>query len=105
MVETRKSAARREVLEETGLARVDVGRYLLRECYFDKVGRKILFKQVSYYLMRCPKGKERLSVRKAEGFIRGKWVTFDEAFGATNPVRAYRTLRKARAAIREAAAK
>lgn len=104
-MEVRRRAARREVLEETGLARVEVGQFVLRECYFDVAGREVIFKEVSYYLMRCPKGKERLKVRKAEGFDRGKWATFDDALATTNPVRAYRALRKARSLARSGSAR
>jgi 8-oxo-dGTP pyrophosphatase MutT (NUDIX family) len=100
LLEPRRRAARREVLEETGLARVDVGKFLLRESYFDKDGKNILFKQVSYYLMRCPKGKTRLKVSRAEGFTRGKWMSFEAALAATSPVRAHLTLRKTRIAVK-----
>jgi 8-oxo-dGTP pyrophosphatase MutT (NUDIX family) len=98
--EARRRAARREVLEESGLARVDVGPFLLREHYFDVEDGRVVFKEVSYYLMRVPKGKTRLKVNRAEGFAEGKWMPFDAAFDATNPVRAHRSLRKARAAVK-----
>jgi 8-oxo-dGTP pyrophosphatase MutT (NUDIX family) len=98
--EARRRAARREVLEESGLARVDVGPYLMRERYFDIEGGRVVFKEVSYYLMRCPEGKTALKVNGAEGFVEGKWMSFDAACAATNPVRSHRSLRKARAAIR-----
>ena len=99
-LEARRSAAKREVLEETGLSRVDVGKFLFRERYFDVEKGRVVFKQVSYYLMRCPKGKTRLKVRHVEGFIRGHWVSFETAFHDTNPVRAHGSLRKAREAAR-----
>jgi 8-oxo-dGTP pyrophosphatase MutT (NUDIX family) len=95
-------AARREVLEETGLAAVDVDSYLVRENYFDKEGGQVVFKRVSYYLMRCTKRKARLRVNKREGFTRGRWMTFAQALAATDPVRAHRALRKARSAIKGA---
>lgn len=98
--EARRVAARREVLEESGLTRVDMGPYLLRERYFDVDNGKVVFKEVSYYLMRVPKGKARLRVNKAEGFDAGMWVGFEEALGVTNPVRAHRSIRKAKAALR-----
>jgi 8-oxo-dGTP pyrophosphatase MutT (NUDIX family) len=98
--EARRNAARREVLEESGLARVDVGPYLMRERYFDVESGRVVFKEVSYYLMRVPKGKTRLKVNRAEGFAAGKWMSFDDALAATNPVRAHRSLRKARTAIK-----
>jgi 8-oxo-dGTP pyrophosphatase MutT (NUDIX family) len=101
--ERRRQAARREALEETGLARLEVGEFLVRECYFDKDGRDVVFKEVSYYLMRCPKGKTALKVRKAEGFVGGEWLSFDVAFELTSPVRAHRSLRKARAAVKNGA--
>jgi len=99
-LEPRRRAARREVLEESGLSRVDVGKFLLRERYFDKEGGRVVFKQVSYYLMRVPKGKTRLKVSKTEGFSRGSWVSFASALEMTNPARAHRTLRRARAAVK-----
>ena len=98
--ERRRSAAKREVLEETGLVQVDVGRFLVREHYFDREGKNVLFKQVSYFLMSCPKGKTRLKVNRAEGFTRGSWMSFDAALAATSPLRAHLTLRKARIAAR-----
>jgi len=98
--EARRRAARREVIEESGLARVEVGPYLMREHYFDVENGRVVFKEVSYYLMRCPKGKTQLKVNRAEGFAAGKWMSFDEALAATNPVRAHRSLRKARTAIK-----
>lgn len=94
--EARRRAARREVLEESGLSRVDVGDYLLRERYFDVDNGKVVFKEVSYYLMRVPKGKTRLKVNRPEGFDAGAWMPFDAALAATNPVRAHRSIRKAR---------
>ncbi len=94
--EARRRAARREVIEETGLVRVDVGPFLIREHYFDVENGRVVFKEVSYYLMRCPKGKTRLKVNRDEGFAEGKWMTFDAAMTATNAVRAHRSLRKAR---------
>jgi ADP-ribose pyrophosphatase YjhB (NUDIX family) len=99
-LERRRRAARREVLEETGVEQVEVGAYLTRECYFDKMGKDLVFKEVSYYLMRCPKGRTRLDVRKEESFVRGQWMSFGAALKSTSPVRAHRTLRKARAAIK-----
>lgn len=98
--ERRRVAARREVIEETGLPRVDMGAYLLRERYFDVDNGRVVFKEVSYYLMRVAKGRTRLKVSRAEGFDAGKWVSFEAAFATTNPVRAHRSLRKAKAALR-----
>jgi 8-oxo-dGTP pyrophosphatase MutT (NUDIX family) len=95
-----RRAARREVLEETGLSEVDVDSYLVHENYFDREDGQIVFKCVSYYLMRSPKRKARLRVNKREGFTRGRWMTFAQAFAATDPVRAHRALRKARLAIK-----
>jgi 8-oxo-dGTP pyrophosphatase MutT (NUDIX family) len=99
-LEARRCAAKREVLEETGLVRVDMGKFLFRERYFDVEKGRVVFKQVSYYLMRCPKGKTRLKVQRIEGFLRGSWVSFETAFHETNPVRAHGSLRKAREAAR-----
>jgi len=98
--EARRRAARREVLEESGLTRVDVGPYLLRERYFDVESGKVVFKEVSYYLMRVPKGKTQLKVNRSEGFDAGRWLPFDTALSMTNPIRAHRSLRKARAAMK-----
>jgi 8-oxo-dGTP pyrophosphatase MutT (NUDIX family) len=97
--EPRRSAARREVIEESGLSRVDVGAFLIREHYFDMENGRVVFKEVSYFLMRCPKGC-RLKPNRAEGFLEARWSSFQTAFAATNPVRAHRSLRKARNAIR-----
>ena len=97
--EQRRSAARREVLEESGLVRVDVGPFLVREHYFDLERGRVVFKEVSYFLMRSPKGA-RLKPNRAEGFVEGRWASFRSAFETTNPVRAHRSLRKARSAIR-----
>lgn len=98
--EARRRTARREVLEESGLSRVDVGPFLVREHYFDEDDGRVVFKEVSYFLMRCPKGKTRIAVNRDEGFTDGQWMSFRAAFEATNPVRAHRSLRKARAAVR-----
>ena len=94
--EARRRAARREVIEESGLAKVDVGAFLQRERYFDIENGRVVFKEVSYYFMRCPKGKTRLRVNRAEGFKSGQWMPIDKALNVTNPVRAHRSLRKAR---------
>lgn len=100
--EPRRSAARREVLEETGLEKVAVKKFLLRESYFDRERGKVIFKQVSYFLMRCPKDRSKIKPNLAEGFTRGRWLTFDSALGLTSPVRAHRPIRKARAGIKGA---
>jgi 8-oxo-dGTP pyrophosphatase MutT (NUDIX family) len=97
--ESSRRTARREVLEETGLAEVDIRSFLVRENYFDREGGQIIFKQVSYYLMRSPKKRARIKVNKREGFTRGRWMSFAEAFAATDPVRAHRALRKAHVSI------
>lgn len=97
--ESRRNAARREVLEESGLGRVDVGPFLLREHYFDRERGKMVFKEVSYYLMRCPKGRTRLKANRAEGFTRGQWASFRSALASTDPVRAHHSLLKAQDAV------
>lgn len=97
--ENRRTAARREVLEESGLARVDVGTFLLREHYFDRERGKMVFKEVSYYLMRCPRGRTRLKPNRAEGFTRGQWASFRAALSSTDPVRAHHSILKARDAV------
>jgi 8-oxo-dGTP pyrophosphatase MutT (NUDIX family) len=98
--EARRRAAQREVLEETGLPEIKVGKFLARERYFDVERKQVVFKQVSYYLMRCPKGKERLRVNEAEGFAAGRWITLDRALDETSPVRAHTSLRKAREVLK-----
>ncbi len=98
--EARRTAARREVIEESGLDRVEVGPYLLRERYFDVENGRVVFKEVSYYLMRCPKGRTRLRVNRAEGFDSGQWLDFARALETTNPIRAHRSLRKARSVVK-----
>lgn len=97
--ERRRNAARREVIEESGLGRVDVGSFLLREHYFDRERGKMVFKEVSYYLMQCPKGRTRLKPNRAEGFTRGRWVSFRTALASTDPVRAHHSILKARQEI------
>lgn len=97
--ESRRDAARREVLEESGLGRVDVGSFLLREHYFDRERGKMVFKEVSYYLMRCPKGRTRLKPNRAEGFVRGRWASLQTALVSTDPVRAHHSILKAKDAI------
>lgn len=97
--EPRRNGARREVLEESGLNRVDLGPFLLREHYFDRERGKMVFKEVSYYLMRCPKGRTRLKANRAEGFIRGQWFSFRTALASTDPVRAHHSILKAQQAV------
>lgn len=97
--ESRRGAARREVLEESGLGRVDVGPFLNRERYFDVENGRVVFKEVSYFFMRCPKGRTRLRVNRAEGFKSGQWMPIDKALAATNPIRAHRSIRKARSLL------
>jgi len=98
--ERRRATARREVLEESGLARVEVGRFLLREHYFDREGGRMVHKEVSYYLMRCPSGRTQLKPNRSEGFTRGQWASFRAALAATDPVRAHQSIRKARDLVR-----
>jgi 8-oxo-dGTP pyrophosphatase MutT (NUDIX family) len=97
--ERRRNAARREVLEESGLERVDVGPFLLREHYFDRERGRMVFKEVSYFLMRCPKGRTRLRANRAEGFTRGQWASFRTALVSTDPVRAHHSIMKAQDAV------
>ncbi len=97
--EQRRTGARREVLEESGLARVDVGAFLLRERYFDRERGRMVFKEVSYYLMRVAKGKTRLKTNRAEGFTRGKWSTFRSALASTDPVRTHQSILKAQKSV------
>jgi 8-oxo-dGTP pyrophosphatase MutT (NUDIX family) len=85
----------REVVEETGLDRVIVERFIAHEHYFDTTKGRCQFKRVAYYLMRCPGDATRPRVRRKEGFIDAKWMTLDEAFEATKPLRAHKALRKA----------
>jgi 8-oxo-dGTP pyrophosphatase MutT (NUDIX family) len=93
--ESLAEAARREVLEETGLSGVELKRALRREVYFDEVSGRIVLKRVTFYLMECP-ARSKLSVRKTEGFTAGRWVSFDEALTMTDPSRAHGSLRRAR---------
>lgn len=92
-------AAAREVLEETGLREVWVRKPLRREQYFDDERGRIVFKRVTYYLMHCPPEGAKVKVQKAEGFRKGRWVTFDEALALTRPLRAHSALEKARDAV------
>jgi 8-oxo-dGTP pyrophosphatase MutT (NUDIX family) len=98
--EARRGAARREVIEETGLEKVTVKRFLLRESYFDRERGKTIYKEVSYFLMRCPKAKAKIKPNGREGFTRGSWMSFDAAISVTSAVRAHRPIRKARAGLK-----
>jgi 8-oxo-dGTP pyrophosphatase MutT (NUDIX family) len=93
--EDETATAIREVVEETGLERVVVERFLTRERYFDMGKRTCEFKNVAYYLMRCPADEARPRVRRKEGFTDARWMTLAEALDATIPLRAHRALRKA----------
>src|SRR4029453_14210753 len=72
------AAAVREVIEETGLKRGGVERFLPRERYFDDDGGSPSFKEVSYFLMRCTSRSHRPSVAKDEGFSAAGGGTFVE---------------------------
>jgi 8-oxo-dGTP pyrophosphatase MutT (NUDIX family) len=98
--EARRRAAHREVLEETGLVTIKVGKFLARERYFDVERERVVFKQVSYYLTRCPNDKARIKVNGVEGFTSGRWVSLEKALEDTSAVRAHLSLRKARAALK-----
>ncbi|MEW6732957.1 MAG: NUDIX domain-containing protein [Acidobacteriota bacterium] len=101
--ERRRQTALREVKEETGIAALKVKKFLGRVGYFVITGKQVVYKRVSYYLMRCGDPAGSLRVRTSEGFVEGQWVSLEDALLLTNPARAHtvldRLLNKSRRAV------
>jgi ADP-ribose pyrophosphatase YjhB (NUDIX family) len=97
--ESDEEAAARQVLDSSGLSSVVALRELPPQEYFEEWRGRVAVRRVTYFLMRCDASDGDLRVRRAEGFRKCKWLTFDEALARTAPSRAHRALRAAQAFV------
>lgn len=75
--ETPRDAARREVLEETGLARVRVEHDLPCIDWFFRLRGRLIHKYCHFFLMLCDGGDAR--PREEEGISACVWLGYEEA--------------------------
>ena len=91
--ERAESAAAREVLEETGLADLEVrGAIETIDWYFRFRGR-LIHKVCHFYLMET--SHEETSPQRAEGITACRWVPYEEAVEAVSYANARTVLRRA----------
>jgi 8-oxo-dGTP pyrophosphatase MutT (NUDIX family) len=97
--EDERTAARREVREETGLEVVEIGAELgCIDWYFRADGRSV-HKFCTFFLMRAPRGETRPEV--AEGITACVWLPFPEAIRQMTYDNARAMLRRAAELLEE----
>lgn len=76
--ETKKDAARREIWEEVGLAKIEYMRSVSPIEYTYRRG-SLTHKKVYYFLFRAV-AEEKIVCQQSEGIQEAKWFDFDQAF-------------------------
>ncbi|XP_015930376.1 RNA pyrophosphohydrolase-like [Parasteatoda tepidariorum] len=75
--ETSLEAAKREISEEVGLQTLTLIDFICKQCYSYTESDKMYKKTVFWYLFNVEEPNE-LKLNDEEGFIEGKWLSFEE---------------------------
>lgn len=71
--ETKRNAAIREVMEETGITKPRIEHFITTTYHFYESDSGLVLKLSHWYLMRI-KGKQKLTPQTSEGIVRAQWV-------------------------------
>jgi bis(5'-nucleosidyl)-tetraphosphatase len=92
--ETDVEAARRELLEETGIAEVKLLEDIsLSETYYFRRGQQTIAKTVRYFLGLVRSGEVRIQAAEIKAF---RWVSYEEALGLITFSESRRIINEAR---------
>jgi len=81
--ERNKETALREVMEETGLQRLEISKKLSVTHHFYRRNKKLIIKKTHWYLMNASSRQETIPARE-EGIEKVKWVPFEKAIRKSN---------------------
>ena len=81
--EKNRETALREVMEETGLKKLEISEKLSVTYHFYRRNKRLIIKKTHWFLMKAKRKQEMIPATK-EGIMKVKWVSFEKAKKKSN---------------------
>lgn len=81
--EKNRETALREVMEETGLKKLEISEKLSVTYHFYRRNKRLIIKKTHWFLMKAKRNQEMIPATK-EGIMKVKWVSFEKAKKKSN---------------------